>query len=421
VTPGSNASPSLFRPFGAYLPRPDLAEQVVAPQYDNLTIDETHQIVAGNPLSFLNVVRSEIDHPEHSSEDRRAMLIETAERLRRLLDGEIFDYYEPPVFFVCRLELDGHTQVGIVADLALEAYDRGLVKVHESTRRGQEDRLVEYMDTVQASFLPIFLIHRKVTRIDDVVSRVVARAPLIDIQADSKLRIAFWVVDSGDEVAAIEAVVAELDTVYIADGHHRAAAASRYASRRRGAAAPGLEPYEHLMSVLFSADQLVVHSYNRCLTDLGGLSSEELMAEIAETFAVVEVSEDDDPTPASTGEFSMYLDGRWHRITVPEHLREVAGVAGLDVSVLHEHLLEPVLGVVDARTDPRIEFVPGTLGIGELEHLCETEFAVAFAVAPMDVADMLTVADRGEIMPPKSTWFAPKLRSGLVVRLLGES
>ncbi len=421
MTPGSNASPSLFRPFGAYLPRPDLAEQVVAPQYDNLTIDETHQIVAGNPLSFLNVVRSEIDHPEHSSEDRRAMLIETAERLRRLLDGEIFDYYEPPVFFVCRLELDGHTQVGIVADLALEAYDRGLVKVHESTRRGQEDRLVEYMDTVQASFLPIFLIHRKVARIDDVVSRVVARAPLIDIQADSKLRIAFWVVDSGDEVAAIEAVVAELDTVYIADGHHRAAAASRYASRRRGAAAPGLEPYEHLTSVLFSADQLVVHSYNRCLTDLGGLSSEELMAEIAETFAVVEVSEDDDPTPTSTGEFSMYLDGRWHRITVPEHLREVAGVAGLDVSVLHEHLLEPVLGVVDVRTDPRIEFVPGTLGIGELEHLCETEFAVAFAVAPMDVADMLTVADRGEIMPPKSTWFAPKLRSGLVVRLLGES
>jgi uncharacterized protein (DUF1015 family) len=144
------------------------------------------------------------------------------------------------------------------------------------------------------------------------------------------------------------------------------------------------------------------------------------MAEIAETFSVVEVSEDDDPTPTSTGEFSMYLDGRWHRITVPEHLREVAGVAGLDVSVLHEHLLEPVLGVVDARTDPRIEFVPGTLGIGELEHLCETEFAVAFAVAPMDVADMLTVADRGEIMPPKSTWFAPKLRSGLVVRLLGD-
>lgn len=420
MTPGSDATSSLFRPFGAYLPRPDLAQQVVAPQYDNLTIEQTHQIVAGNPLSFLNVVRSEIDHPEQSPGDRRAMLIETAERLRRLLDGEIFDYYEPPVFFVCRLESGGHTQVGIVADLALAAYDRGLVKVHESTRRGQEDRLVEYMDSVQASFLPVFLIHRKLARIDEVVARVVAREPLIDIEADSELRIAFWVVDSGDEVAAIEAVVAELDTVYIADGHHRAAAASRYAARRRGASTPGPEPYEHLTSVLFPADQLIVHSYDRCLTDLGGLSTVELIARIAETFAVVEIADDEDPTPTATGEFSMYLDGRWHRITVPGHLRNVAGVAGLDVSVLHDHLLEPLLGVVDARTDPRIEFIPGTQGIGALERLCESEFEVAFAVAAMDVADLLTVADRGEIMPPKSTWFAPKLRSGLVVRLLGD-
>jgi len=418
VTPDSKAPSSLFRPFGAYLPRPDLAEQVVAPQYDNLTIDETHQVVAGNPLSFLNVVRSEIDHPEQSPEDRQAMLIETAGRLRRLLDGEIFDYYEPPVFFVCRLESHGHTQVGIVADLALEAYDHGLVKVHESTRRGQEDRLVEYMDAVQASFLPVFLVHRKVARIDEVVSRVIARAPLIDFQADPHLRIAFWVVDSADEVAAFEAVVTELDAVYIADGHHRAAAASRYASRRRGVSAPGREPYEHLTSVLFPADQLVVHPYNRCLTDLGGSSSAELLAAIAEAFAVVAVADDEDPAPTGTGELSMYLEKRWHRIIVPEDLRERAGVAGLDVSVLHEHLLEPLLGVVDARTDPRIEFVPGTLGTGELEHLCESEFAVAFAVAPMEVADMLTVADRGEIMPPKSTWFAPKLRSGLVVRLL---
>jgi len=418
VTPGYGALASMIRPLVAYLPRPDLADQVVAPQYDNLTIDETHRIVADNPLSFLNVVRSEIDHPEHSPDDRRAMLAETAAHLRRLLDGEVFDYYEGPVFFACRLELAGHSQAGIIADVALDAYDRGLVKVHEATRRGQEDRLVEYMDLVQASFLPAFLIHRKVDEIDDVLSRVMAQAADIDIQADSELRITLWVVSDGGDVASLESAFNRLDALYIADGHHRAAAASRYAAARRGDAVPGLEPYEQLTSVLFSADQLVAHSYNRCLNDLGGLTPSELKVAISEVFPVVEVAEGEDPTPTEAGGIGMYLEQAWYRITVPTHLREVAGVAGLDVSVLHDHLLKPLLGVSDARTDPRIEFVPGTMGLEVLERMCATHAAVAFTVPPMDIEDLLNVADRGEIMPPKSTWFSPKLRSGLVVRLL---
>lgn len=418
MTASPGALASLLRPLGAYLPRPELAHQVVAPSYDNLTIDETHRIVADNPLSFLNVVRSEIDHPEQSPGARRALLAETAERLRLLLAGDLFDFYEPPVFFVCRLELDGHVQVGIVADLALEAYDRGLVKVHESTRRGQEDRLVEYMDLVRASFLPVFLIHHKTTQIDDAVAQVVARAPVMDIQADSQLQITFWVVDDPGEVARIEEALAELDALYVADGHHRLAAASRYAATRRAGSSPGREPFEHLTAVVFSADQLVVHPYNRAIADLGGLSVSELLAEISESFSVIEVADDDDPAPTGTGVFAMYLGGRWYRVTAPEHLLAADGVAGLDVSVLHDHLLGPMLGVVDARSDPRIEFVSGTMGLDELERICATHCAVAFAVYPMDVDDMLAVADRGEIMPPKSTWFAPKLRSGLVVRLL---
>ncbi len=409
---------SLIRPLGAYLPRPDLADQVVAPVYDNLTIEETHRIVADNPLSFLNVVRSEIDHPEHSPEERKSLLVETAGRLRRLLAGDIFDYYEPPVFFVCRLELDGHAQAGLVADVALEAYDRGLVKVHESTRRGQEDRLVEYMDIVRASFLPVFLIHRKTMRIDEMIAQVLTRPPTIDMQADSRLRVTVWVVDDRDEVVAIEESLAELDALYVADGHHRAAAASRYAAARRSGSSSGPEAFEHLTSVLFSADQLVVHPYNRCVADLGGLTAIELVRGVSELFSVTEVPDGEDPSPNGAGEFAMYLAGQWYRITAPEHIRSAEGIAGLDVSVLHDHLLAPLLGVADARTDPRIEFVPGTLGLGELEHLCATQFAVAFAVHPMDIDDLLAVADRGEIMPPKSTWFAPKLRSGLVVRVL---
>lgn len=417
MTGGAGALASLIRPLGAYLPRPDLAGQIVAPQYDNLTIEEVHRLGADNPLSFLNVVRSEIDHPEHTPDERRAMLDETAIRLRRLLDGETFDHYEPPVFFVCRLELFGHAQSGIVADVALEAYEKGLVRIHESTRRGQEDRLVEYMDAVRASFLPAFLIHRKTDSIDDVVARMSSRDPLIEVQADSNLKITFWLVSEPRDVAVVEQSLAELDALYIADGHHRAAAAARFAKARRGRSSPGLEPFEHLTSVIFSSDQLVVHPYNRCVTDLS-VAPADLLRQIAEAFPTVELADGDDPAPDGTGILSMYLDGRWYRITVPESIRAVPGVAGLDVSVLHDRILGPLLGVSDARNDPRIDFVPGTMGLDELERMCVTGRAVAFAVPAMDVEDLLDAADRGEIMPPKSTWFAPKLRSGLVVRLL---
>ncbi len=408
----------MIRPLGAYLPRPELADQVVAPVYDNLTIEETSRIVDDNPLSFLDVVRSEIDYPEQHPDERMAMLVETAERLRRLLDSDVFDYYEAPVFFVCRLKFKGHVQVGIVADVALEAYDRGLVKVHESTRREQEDRLVEYLDAVQASFLPVFLVHRQTTRVNDVIARAVARPPAIDMQSDSELQITVWVADDRDEVDAIQESLSELDALYVADGHHRAAAASRYAGARRSGSRPGSESFEFLTSVLFSADQLVVHPYNRCVTDLGGLSAAELVAGISESFSVAEVPDGQDPTPTCAGEFAMYLAGQWYRITALTHVLVADDIASLDVSVLHDHLLRPLLGVSDARTDSRIEFVPGTLGIGELEHLCATEFDVAFALHPMEVDDLLAVADRGGIMPPKSTWFAPKLRSGLIVRML---
>ena len=409
---------SLIRPLGVYLPRPDLADQVVAPMYDDLTIEETHRIVADNPLSFLNVVRSEIDHPEHGPEERRAMLAGTADRLRRLLASEVFDYYEHPLFLVCRLELNGHAQVGIVADVALEAYDRGLVKVHESTRRGQEDRLVEYMEIVRASFLPVFLIHRQIAQIDDIVALVVARQPTIDIQADSQLQMTVWVANDPGDVATIEKALAKLDALYIADGHHRAAAASRYAAVRRGGSGPGGEPYEHMTSVLFAADQLVVHPYNRCISDLGDLSVAKLLADISVSFSVMELAEGVDPTPTVAGEFAMYLAGCWYRLTASPHLLQADGVAGLDIAVLHEHLLDPLLGVTDPRTDPRIEVIPGTLGLDKLADLCASQSSVGFAVHPMGVEELLEVSDRGETMPPKSTWFAPKLRSGLVVRLL---
>lgn len=409
---------SLIRPLGAYLPRPDLADSIVAPQYDNLTLDEVRRLGADNPMSFLNVVRSEIDHPEHTPAERHALLMETAAHLRELLASDRFDFYPPPAFFVCRLELFGHSQVGIVADVAIEAYERGLLKPHEETRRGQEDRLVEYMSTVRASFLPTFLIHRKNDSVDAVLAQVVAQPPLMTVHGDSNLLITFWAIDEPDDVATVLAAVEELDELYVADGHHRVAATARHAASRREDSSTGYEPYEHLTSVLFSSDQLAIYPYHRCVSGLGGVSPEDLLAGIERTMQV-EPLDGSDPNPGRQGEICMWLEGRWYRIRIPDRLRDRPGIAGLDVTILQDLLLDELLGIEDVRTDPRIEFVPGMMGVGELVGMTGPD-CVAFAVAPVTVDDLLEVSDLGENMPPKSTWFAPKLRSGLVVRLLDD-
>ncbi len=400
-----------MKPFDCYLPRPELAAQVVAPPYDSLGIDEVRRIVADNPLSFLNVVRAEVDHPARTAEERRVLLGETAARLRTLLAEGVFRHHPGPAFLACRLEQHGHTQTGIIADVPLRAYDEGWVKVHELTRRGQEDRLVEYMQVVRANFLPLFLVHRPVAAVDEAVAEAVAAPPLVDLDAGDELRITVWVVDDPAAVARMREALALVDELYVADGHHRAAAASRFAAAQRAAYpdAGDDEPWQRVLAVLFPSNQLRIHAYHRCVADLGGATPDGLVAALG----AVEVG---DGLPRAPGEVGMRLEGRWYRVALPES--SGPGVAGLDVELLQEHVLGPLLGVDDPRTDPRLEFVPGTRGVEELERLCERGYAVAFALHPIGVDELLAVADRGEVMPPKSTWFAPKLRSGLVVRLL---
>ena len=413
--PGALAS--VIRPVSAYLPSPAFAAKVVAPPYDDLTPEQARRTIADNPLSFLNLLRSEIDAPEQSQADRLAMLHATAAWLRELLAGDIFDFYPGPVFFVCRLESDGHAQTGVIADVALDAYNRGLVKVHESTRRGQEDRLVEYMNVVCASFLPVFLIHRPASAVDEVIAVAVGRQPVLDVEAEDGLHLSVWVVDDGAEVARLREALERLDALYVADGHHRLAAAVRSAAAR-AAENPGHtrdEPYTSVTSVLFASDQLVIHPYNRCVKDLGGRSARALLEAISSRFEVRDLP---GATAPMAGEISTYIDSLWHLIALPARTEEAGNVSRLDVTVLHDDVLRPLFHIEDPRSDPRIEFVPGTLGLAELERLCNDNFAAGFALHPMAVDDLIEVADRGERMPPKSTWFAPKLRSGLVVRLL---
>lgn len=403
---------NLAEPFDCYLPQAQLAAQLVAPPYDSLGIEETRRIVADNPLSFLNLVRAEVDHPARTGEERRALLGETAARLRTLLAEGVYRHHPGPAFLVCRLDQHGHRQTGIIADVPLRAYDEGRVKVHESTRRGQEDRLLEYMQVVRANFLPLFLVHRPVTAVDEVVAAATAAPPALDLDAGDALRITLWMVDDPAAVAGMQRALAHVDTLYVADGHHRAAAASRFAASQRAAypGAGGGEPWERVLAVLFPSNQLRIHAYHRCVADLGEATPEGVVAAL-QAVAV------DGGLPRAPGEVGMRIGGRWYRVVLPEP-PPGPGVDRLDVALLQQHVLGPLLGVDDPRTDPRLEFVPGTLGAAELERMCDQGYAAAFALHPIAVDELLAVADRGEVMPPKSTWFAPKLRSGLVVRLL---
>ncbi len=418
MTGKGGALAASVRATAAYLPRPGLAATVLAPPYDDPAAPSAGGDDAGNPLGFLNELRSEIDAPQHTDARRQEMLAETVTQLHALLDSEVFDLYGPPAFFVCRLALDGHVQTGIVADVALDAYDRGLVKVHELTRRGQEDRLMEYMSAVRASFLPVFLIHRPAVSVDAVIADIVDRSPTIDVETEDGLLLTVWAVSDPAEVAVVQAALGELDALYVADGHHRTAAASRFAAACVDANPDhrGDEPYSHMLAVLFSSDQLVIQPYDRCVTSIGERSPEELLHQLRMTFAVEELQVV--PRAPEAGEYLMRLANHWYRVTAPHDLRDQPGVAGLDVSILHDQVIGPVLGIEDLRTDPRIEFVPGTRGADELARLCRGPLAVSFALHPMSLPELMEVADRGELLPPKSTYFVPKLRSGLIVRLL---
>ncbi len=412
----------IARPFDAYLPRPDLASQVVSLPYDSLPTNGTLRQDEDSQFGFLNLIRSEVDHPALTGEGRRALLGAAAARLRTIIGEGLYEHHPAPVFFVCRLSQGGHSQTGVIADVPLVAYDAGKIKVHELTRKGQEDRLVEYMQLVRANFLPLFLVHRPLPAIDAARAASTAGAPAVDVDAGDGLRITVWVVDDPAAVRSWEEALAGLGHAYVADGHHRAAAASRFAAAQR-AAFPDAgedEPWQRVLAVLFQSDQLRIHAYHRCLADLGDHDAGSFLAELGARFPLQPLAgaAGEAARPRRRGEVAVHVGTGWWMLTLPPALLQRPGVAGLDVTVLHDEVLAPLAGVTDARTDPRLEFVPGTLGMEELERLRHRGWAAAFALHPVSVDELLDVADRHETMPPKSTWFAPKLRSGLVVRLL---
>jgi len=411
---------SRIKPFRAYRPRTDRAERIASPPYDVISSEEARAMAAGNPLSFLHVGKPEIDlDPSVPLYDDR-VYAKGVENLRRLIDSGELVRDPSPCLYLYQQRMGDHVQVGVVGTCSVDEYERDLIKKHEFTRKDKEDDRTRHVTECNANAEPVFLTYRANREIDAVVDRVRERRPACDFVSDDAIGHAVWVVDDPGEIGSLVGLFAEVPCLYVADGHHRTASAVRHGQKMRASdPKPSLDaPYEWFMAVVFPHDQVRILDYNRVVRDLNGLSTEAFLARVSERF---DVRPADDPKPTKPRTFGMFLEGKWLRLEPKPGTYPAADpVRGLDASILQENLLSPVLGIADLRTDKRIDFVGGIRGMEELEKRCRAGWAVAFSLHPTSLDQLMAVADTGTVMPPKSTWFEPKLRSGLLVRILDE-
>lgn len=398
---------AVIRPFRAVRPEPIVAPRVAAVPYDVVDTDEARALAAGNPLSFLHVSRAEIDLPAGTDPHGDVVYRTAAARYRVLKREAPFVQETEPSLYLYHLESDGHGQTGVAACYSLAEYDSNVIKKHERTRKDKEDDRTRHIVELRAQTGPVFLAHRPSPAIDELSRRVRAGEPLADFTALDGVRHAIWRIDAQHTQAFVDAFTA-IDALYIADGHHRAASAGRAREVVRDSEQAGF-----FLAVAFPSDQLRILPYNRVVRDLKGMTAEHFLGEVARRFTMTSGS----ATPRQKGEVSMYVAGKWYTVDL-----ESAGVTGtsvidtLDGNVLQERLLTPILGVQDVRTDKRIDFVGGAKGTHTLEHLVDAgRMAVAFSMYPVSIVELMDVSDAGEIMPPKSTWFEPKLRDGLLI------
>jgi len=397
---------SAIYPFAALRPAPAAASAVASVPYDVVSTDEARALAAGNPLSFLHVSRPEIDMPPGADPHADEAYALAAKNFAALKAQAPLVVEDAPSFYVYQLHMGSHVQSGVAACFSIDEYDRDLIKKHEKTRPDKEDDRTRHMLAIGAQTGPVFLTYRASKAIDAVVDRVVAGEPLFDLVAPDDIRHQVWRVADRDNAAMVDAF-ATLDALYIADGHHRAASAAR---TRRALVAKGSGEHDRVLAVAFPDNQMQVLPYNRVVRDLNGLTSDALRHALEPAF---DVRPGGPETPASKGQLAMYLDHQWYTLT-PKTAADQ-----LDVDVLQSAVLEPILGITDVRTDKRVDFVGGIRGTGELERLVDSgAFAVAFSLYPVSVRDLMRISDAGGIMPPKSTWFEPKLRDGLLSHLL---
>jgi len=400
-------------PFRALRPTPASAPHVAAVPYDVVNAQEAKALANGNPLSFLHVSRAEIDLAPDTDPYSDGVYRKAVENFDTLKERAPLVVEDEPSLYVYRLKMGDHVQTGIAGSFSIDEYDRDVIKKHERTRPDKEDDRTRHMLELRAQTGPVFLTYRASRAVDAVVDRATTQAPLFDFTARDGVRHAIWRIDAAD-VPDLVAAFDRIPALYIADGHHRAASAARARQQLRGSAGAHGD-WDTVLAVAFPDNQTQVLPYNRVVKDLGAYTPQTLLATLREQFTV----KSGPAIPVRRGEVAMFLDGIWHTIVLGDAPRGLEAADRLDVSRLQDAVLTPILGVGDVRTDKRIDFVGGARGTSELETLAKSgKAAVAFSMYPVSVDDLMEISDAGGIMPPKSTWFEPKLRDGLLSHLI---
>jgi uncharacterized protein (DUF1015 family) len=404
---------AVIRPFSGLRPDKNRASEVASVPYDVVNSDEARTLAAHNPLSFLHVSRPEIDMPEGIDTHSDPVYRKALENFEKLIKDCPLVSEETPSLYLYRLIMGDHEQIGLVACCSVDEYDQDLIRKHERTRRDKEDDRTQHMMALRAQTGPVFLTYRANRDIDTMVMETTMTSAMFDFTAEDGVQHTVWHVP--DAVRFVHAF-REIPFLYIADGHHRAASAARARAelREQSFGYTGDEEYNFFLAVIFPDDQVQILAYNRAVRDLNGLSKAEFLEALKKSFEVTENAGD---TPQHRGQWGMYLDGVWYSLSLRADAASPQGtVASLDVSILQDRVLDPILGIKDVRTDKRIDFIGGVRGSEELKRLVdEGKAAVAFSLYPTTMEDLLRVSDAGEIMPPKSTWFEPKLRDGLLI------
>lgn len=401
-------------PFKAYRPAQGLEDKIAALPYDVYNREEALEVVKKNPKSFLAIDRAETQFDPDMDMYADEVYDKAREMMWQQIEEGSFVQDDTPCFYVYRQVMNGRSQTGIVACASIDDYLNEIIKKHENTRSDKEIDRIRHVDTCNAQSGPIFLAYRAEDTLRRIIEEVVAEKPVYDFVADDGIGHVVWVIRDEERICAMKKAFEGLDSIYIADGHHRCASAVKVGLKRREANPDytGDEEYNYFLSVLFPDEELRIMDYNRVVKDLNGLTEEEFMQKVSEKFGVKEIGREP-YIPAAKGTFGMYLGKCWYELTAKEEILSEDAVDGLDVSILQNHLLKPVLGIEDPKTDKRIDFIGGIRGLKELERRVALDMKVAFSMYPTSIEELFAVADDHRLMPPKSTWFEPKLRSGL--------
>ncbi len=405
---------AIIKPFQAIRPNKKEASQIAALPYDVYNSAEAREVVKDRPLSFLNIDRPETQFPIGQDLYADEVYVKAHDLFWDMVKEGHYVKEDKPCYYLYELTMDGRAQTGLVACASIDDYQNAIIKKHENTRAEKEKDRIRHVDTMNAQTGPIFLAYRSKEAINAIVKKTKQLPAENDFTSEDGIRHRVWLITSQEDILKIEEEFSNIHEIYIADGHHRCASAVKVGLKRRqeNPGYTGQEEFNYFLSVLFPDEELMIMDYNRVVKDLNGLTSDEFMEKASQLFAITKIEKN---KPKEKGHVSMYLDGQWYDLSLPKSKEGDNPVEAMDVSKLQSLLLDPILGIKDPKTDERIDFVGGIRGLEELEKRCASDCKVAFAMYPTGIDELFAVADAGLLMPPKSTWFEPKLRSGLFI------